>query len=101
MKTLTIHATKRAAQRNLAKADLEYVMQHGTQYHKAGACFYFLGGKDIPPEDRKNAEIARLEGTTVVLDPGQNTIVTVYRNRSTGLKGIRHKQDYIGISNQF
>ncbi|QRN84296.1 DUF4258 domain-containing protein [Chloroflexota bacterium] len=101
MKTLTIHATKRAAQRNLSKADLEYVIRHGTRVHKAGACFYFLGGKDIPPEDRKDAELARLEGTTVVLDPGQKAIVTVYRNRTSGLKGIRHKQDYLGVANQF
>jgi len=99
MKTLTIHATKRVAQRNLSKDDLEYVLHHGTKCHKAGACFYFLAGKDIPAEDRKDNEIARLEGTTLVLDPGQTTIVTVYRNREKGLKRIRRKQDYLGFEN--
>ena len=100
MKTLTIHATKRAAQRNLSKSDLEYILHHGTKCHKAGACFYFLAGKDIPPEDRKENGIARLEGTIVVLSPGEKTIVTVYRNRSHGLKSIRHKRDYLGVENQ-
>lgn len=97
MKAMTSHALKRAAQRNLNQEDLEYVLQYGSRLHKAGACFYYLAGKDIPQPDRREDELTRLEGTTVVLDPTQQMIVTVYRNREKGFRSIRKKQDFSAV----
>ena len=93
---MTIHATKRAAQRNLSGADFDHALRHGTKCHKSGACFYFLTGRDILPENRKEVRIARLEDTILILDPDRDAIVTIYRNRENGLKAIQHKRDYIG-----
>mgnify|MGYP001054826431 CR=1 FL=1 len=90
----TSHAVKRAAQRNLSPEDIHYVLQHGSKIHNAGACFCYLGEKDIVPGDRKQDSIARLEGTTLVLDPEQESIVTLYRNRQKGMKAIRKKSSY-------
>lgn len=93
---MTDHAQVRAAQRNLSDEDIAYVLKHGSKYHRGGACFIFLGEKDIFPEDLREEEIARLEGTILVLDQEQKTIVTVYRNRESGLKEIRKKRPYMG-----
>lgn len=98
MKSMTAHAIKRASQRNISPEDIEYVLQYGSKIHNAGACFYYLGGKDIPAEDRQEDEITRLEGTILVLDPEQSSIVTIYRNRERGLKEIRKKQDYLALA---
>ena len=98
MKSMTAHAIRRASQRNLTQGDIAYVLKHGSKLYRAGACFYYLGGKDIPAKDKREDSIARLEGTTLVLDSDQETIVTVYRNRERGLKDIRKKRDYHGIA---
>lgn len=95
---MSAHAIRRAAQRNISPGDIEYVLHHGSKFHKAGACFYYLGGKDIPTEDRREDEITRLEGMIVVLDPGQRMVVTIYRDRERGLKEIRKKQDYLATA---
>jgi hypothetical protein len=97
MKSMTAHAVRRASQRNLTQGDIRYVLQNGSKIHKAGACFYYLCQKDILPEDRQEDEITRLEGTAVVLDPEQHTILTVYRNRERGLREIKKKQDYLVV----
>jgi len=98
MITMTAHASTRAAQRNLSPEDIDYVLEHGKKIHRGGACFFYLGEKDIKPEDRREDDIARLEGTILVLDPRMKAIVTVYRNREKGLKEIRKKQPYMGIA---
>ena len=95
MKPMTAHAIRRASQRNLTHQDIDYVLQHGSRIYKAGACFYYLCRKDIPSEDQQEDEITRLEGTAVVLDPEQEMILTVYRNRERGFKDIRKKEDYL------
>jgi hypothetical protein len=95
MNAMSSHAVKRAAQRNLSSGDITYVIRHGRRLHRAGACFYFLAGKDIPKSDRRVDSIARLEGTTVMLDNDLDMIVTVYRNRVDGLKAIKKKRAYL------
>lgn len=85
---LSSHALMRMAQRNLSAEDVEYVLRHGCRVRSGGALHCFLRADDIPDADRKEAE--RLEGTTVLLDRGGRSIITVYRNRR-GLKDIRRK----------
>jgi hypothetical protein len=75
------------AQRRLSTAQVEYVVNHGRHYHSAGVIHYFLGKRDIPSSDSKNDSFAKLEGTTVLLDPYRaETVITVYRNRSAAKK---------------
>ena len=95
---MSAHAIRRAAQRNVSPKDIEYVLHHGSKFHRAGACFYYLGSKDIPSTDRREDEITRLEGTIVVLDPEQRMVVTIYRDRERGLKDIRKKRDYLATA---
>jgi hypothetical protein len=98
MTLMTEHALRRAAQRNLSPSDITYIMQHGSRYHRAGACFYHLGAKDIPHDDQREDELTRLEGAVVVLDADQEWVLTVYRNRDDGLKEIRKKRPYVGVA---
>ena len=94
MIAMSAHAITRAAQRNVSPEDIQYVMRFGTKEHRAGACFFYLGGKDIPVRDRRKDAFKRLEGTTIVLDASQKVIISVYRNRDSGLKCIRKKRAY-------
>lgn len=97
MKAMSVHAVKRAARRNLSQEDIGYVLRNGSKLYRAGACFYYLCGKDIPVKDRGEDTFARVEGTIVVLDAKQKMVVSVYRNREKGLKTIRSKQDYMAF----
>ncbi len=83
---LTLHARQRLAQRNLKLSELELVTQFGRVAHAAGATFYFLAARDIPPGREKQLE--RLIGVTLVLVDG--CLVTAYRNRRAW-SAIKHK----------
>jgi hypothetical protein len=90
------HSLIRMAQRSISDADVEYVLQHGEKYHRAGAVHYFLGKRQILGADQKRDSVTRLEGTTVLLatDPGAaDSVITVYRNRLAPRK-IRRKTKY-------
>ena len=93
--TLTEHGRWRARRQNLAPEDLRYVMEHGSEHRAAGACFCYLRGKDIPPEDRDVPAIARLAGTTLVLDArGAPVLLTCYRRPRGGFRGFRRLERY-------
>lgn len=85
------HAQIRMTQWNLTKADVLYVIQNGQKFHRHGILFFFLGKKDFPKNDAR--ELARLEGTTVLLNPGSRIVITAYRNRQA-LHKIKGKVDY-------
>ncbi len=88
------HALYRMAQRGISSQEIEYVCEHGRRFHRGGSVHYFLGKKDIPREDRQNADIRKLEGTTVLLDRETRSVVlTVYRNKQAPKK-IRRKEKY-------
>jgi hypothetical protein len=82
------------AQRGLSPEDIGYVCDHGRPYYRAGMVHYFLGKKDIPPEDGCNADVQRLVGTTVLMENEDlSLIVTVYRNQNA-IRRIRRKPKY-------
>lgn len=87
----TNHAQTRMAQRNLTLDEVYFVLEHGQRIHRAGAVFYFLGKRDIPKELRSSQEHMRLEGSVVVTSRHLPQIITVYRNRSNGLRRIKRK----------
>ncbi|HEY8447394.1 MAG TPA: DUF4258 domain-containing protein [Thermomicrobiales bacterium] len=90
--TISQHAGRRLAQRNLSVEDVRYVLAHGRLYHAGKALFVHLGLRDIPAEDRRVDHLRRLEGTILVLDPatGQH-LTTAYRNRRRGSRDIKRK----------
>lgn len=92
MVRFSLHATKRAAQRNLVPDAVEYVLTHGRVLHRTGIAFYFLAARDVPAEDRHFGWAARLVGT-VVLVGLDGEVITVYRNRRA-LVAIRRKLKY-------
>ncbi len=94
MFTASNHAQIRAAQRCLPNGAIEYILEHGQVYHRAGAVFYFLRDCDIPTQDQGYEQIVRLAGTAVVVSKDQQTIITVWRNRRKGLKQIKRKSRY-------
>lgn len=89
--SFTEHASYRMAQRNLSREAVQFVIEHGRRHHRAGACFFFLGKRDIPADSRQ--ELARLEGAVVVLNLNSRSVLTVYRNRE-GLRDIKRKTTY-------
>ena len=90
--TVSAHASRRLAQRNLTTEDVHYVYTHGRLHHTGKAMFVHLGLRDIPWKDRRDDRFRRLEGTVLVLDPttGQH-LTTAYRNRQRGSRDIRRK----------
>lgn len=85
--TVSRHAARRMAQRNLDVGDVAVVLRFGRREHCAGAEFFFLGERDLPVGSEKS--LARLVSTVVVVIR-EKVIATVYRNRRTILK-IKHK----------
>ena len=90
----TDHAEQRMAQRNLSLDDVLFVLKHGKCFHRAGAMFFYLRGKDIPKRRQKDKKISKLEGATVILSRDAPAILTVYRNRDNGLRHIKRKAKY-------
>lgn len=90
----TDHSKRRSAQRGLTDAEIEYVLEHGSRFHRAGALIYYLRERDLPPDDRCLDWAARLVGTALVLDRDGCTLLTTWRNRRKGLKAIRKKPVY-------
>lgn len=90
--TISIHAGRRLAQRNLSDDDVRYVFEHGRVFHTGKAVFIHLGLRDIPSDHRRLDQRRRLEGTVLVLDPvsGQH-LTTAYRNRRHGSRDIKRK----------
>ena len=90
--TVSVHASRRLAQRNLTATDVQYVYVHGRLHHTGNATFIHLGLRDIPEQDRRDDRIRRLEGTVLVLDPTTGChLTTAYRNRQRGSRDIRRK----------
>jgi len=84
------------AQRNVSRADLEYVLEHGKRINTTGIAVYLLRKRDIPHEDCNKSEITRLEGTVVLTGFTQNgdlEIITAYRNKNA-FKAFRCKVKY-------
>lgn len=90
--TITSHANRRLAQRNISLDDAAYVIAHGTVTYSGHARFVHLGWRDIPRDDRRNDHVRRLEGTVLVFDSESGgCLTTAYRNRVRGLRDIRRK----------
>ena len=88
------HAIQRMAQRNLTYSEIEYVCHYGQRLHRAGVVHYYLGKRDIPAPDRRDARIQKLEGTTVLMGGEHlDEVVTVYRNKN-GTKNLRSKAKF-------
>jgi hypothetical protein len=91
--SLSRHARRRGARRNVAPDAVEYVLTHGRWIQRTGVTFYFLGRRDMPENDRSAGWASRLEGT-VVLVAADGEVVTVYRNRRA-LRAIARKMKYM------
>ena len=94
MPKLNWHARQRSAQRNVSAAEVQYVIDHGQRFHKAGALIYFLRRCDVPEDDLNDDERTRLMGTAVILTKDGRRVITIWRNRRDGLKHIKHKPKY-------
>lgn len=94
MLAMSDHAQLRVAQRSLPSQAIEYIVEHGQSFHRAGVLFYFLRSRDVPVYDRCNENITRLVGTAVVLSKDRQTVITIWRNSQRGLKHIKRKPRY-------
>ena len=90
--SFSCHAMERVAKRNLSVAEIDYALKYGQRIHRTGIVFYFLGERDIPKDDRRNSNIVRLVGLTLLVSQDRE-LITVYRNRD-GLRAIKRKSKY-------
>jgi|GEM_PF-754297 hypothetical protein len=88
----SVHARRRARQRNLDTRIVRYVLDYGRIIHRTGILFYFLGARDIPYDDRRNSWATRLVGTVLVVAQ-DGAVITLYRN-PRALQTIRRKMKY-------
>jgi hypothetical protein len=88
---ITNHAQLRMSQRNLTANEIEFVTTHGTLHMAADAVFFYLRRKDIPKEMRRQSVYSRLVGTTVVVGQDLVEVITVYRNRKSGMHRLNLK----------
>jgi hypothetical protein len=79
------------AQRNVSERDIAFILCYGQKLHRAGAIVFYLRQRDIPPDKQADEDYARLEGTAVVTNRHFSRILTVYRNRQSGLRHIKQK----------
>ena len=86
------HARLRRAQRNLRLDQLSYVLAYGVLVCRTGATFHILRHCDIDPNDLRRDDIARLEGSVVLIE--DDTVITMYRNRRS-YHQIHKKQKYV------
>ena len=99
MKTLQLsqHAVERSQKRRISEQEIDLVMEYGYQIYQGGALFIFLRAKDLPIHIRHKFP-KNLEGTTIVMDPQSNTILTLYRNKNA-LRDIKRKTKYFQDKN--
>jgi hypothetical protein len=93
MMDMSEHSLTRAAQRNLGPEDVDYILAWGERHHCGGALIYFLRRCDIPASDRGVDRHERLAGTALIVSR-DGTVITLWRNRRSGLKRIRCKSVY-------
>ena len=94
MLELNVHALLRSAQRNVSDAEMQYVVKHGERFRKAGALIYYLRRCDVPDEDQNDDEWMRLVGTAIILSKDGRRVITIWRNRRSGLRHIKRKPKY-------
>ncbi len=75
----TNHAKVRVQHRGISEKEFQYVCSHARTLNRTKRVFCVLRRKDIPNEDLK--EMARLDGTVVILERRERTVITVFRNR--------------------
>jgi hypothetical protein len=88
----TLHVQQRMAQRNISAEDLDFVLQYGKTYHRAGALHVHLRRCDI--SERWYQQFGRLEGTTAVLNREGTAVLTIHRNRQQGPRRIKKKASF-------
>lgn len=78
--TLTAHATTRAAQRNFAYDDINFIVKYGRTMRRTGIVFCQMLQKCVPEVIPANHSYRRLVGATVVTCQCQRWVITLYRN---------------------
>lgn len=88
------HMEVRANQRGLSLDAVDYILDHAKGIHQGGVIFYYLRKRDIPDFDQKYQQIYNLAGTALVVSKDRSTIITIWKNKTRGLKHIRTKADF-------
>ena len=102
MMNISKHAEIRSQQRGICEEQLEIVLDYGTRIYNGGALFCFMSAKDVPGHLSGNVK-EHVQGITLIINPGTEDIVTVYKNKQA-LKAIKRKMKYqrrIGCSNSY
>ena len=72
---ITDHAQRRMSQRGMKLSDIDTIMKLGCKIHRTGIIFYILRKKDIPAEIQNQDKLVKLEGATLLVNPGDGTII--------------------------
>lgn len=85
----TSHALKRMGMRRFNSALIELALKYGTKVYNGAAKFVFVRKKDIP-KDMPSSIAEKIEGLVIIMNPVNDTIITVYKNRNA-LRDIKKK----------
>lgn len=76
---LSTHAQTRMYSRRISHEVLQTVLKRGRRLYKQGACFFFIGDRELKLS-KNDPLMQKAHGIHVLVE--DNVIVTVYRNRS-------------------
>ncbi|MEN3039641.1 MAG: hypothetical protein ABDI07_10955 [Candidatus Kryptonium sp.] len=85
----THHAFKRIGMRRIEQNLIDIALRYGIRIYRAGVKFIFVRRKDIP-NDLPSKIAEKVNGLVLVLNPIDDTIITVYKNKNA-LKEIKRK----------
>jgi hypothetical protein len=90
---MTDHARKQLNARGITIPMVEAALIFGSRYRRDGSLYYFLGKREL----HKMQQIVVLdnpekwEGLTLVCDPKNNVLITLYKNKEWPQKKLRKK----------
>lgn len=84
---LTLHASRRMANRGLSQAAVMAAIEYGRLFYVRGAAISAIGRKEVKRFAQEGVDLSRYEGIQVVCTPG-GTVLTAYRNRD--FHGLRY-----------
>lgn len=77
---MTLHASLRMGSRRISLSDVAVVMSYGRSFHVRGAVIYAMGRREMASCRNDGVTNDGIKGLQVICAPGNDEVITVYRN---------------------
>jgi len=79
---ITAHSIARMCQRRIPDWQIELALRFGKRIYARGSLYYFVGRRQVDKMEKQGYRgVEKLEGLTLVLDPHDKVLLTVFKNR--------------------